>query len=492
MSGRVIRVKKTSVYAVFLLCGLLLFFALGNHQLQDSTEPRVAGIAMEMHLSGNWVTPTLNGEPFLEKPPLSVWLDAAAIGLLGATPLAVRLASAGAGLLTLFLLYSMLCRMGRPRPVALGAVLLLVTTATFWSNARQVGEDALLTLGVTMALLAFFNACLQRNRSAVPLGDWLLFSLGIVIATLSKGVLGLAMPGAVIFAYLSIESLQEGRLVLRHWFYPLGFTLLGLVPLALWLGQLYGQGGTDSLKAVLWTNSVGRFDGSFSDAGHYEPFYYYLGKLPQAFLPWNLLVYLGLWHFRKQWRANRYVLFFSVWLIAQFLLLTLASSKRMVYLMSLTPAAAVIAMEYLAMWHERLRQRARTASRVPHWFQHPRGWGASIMAAVCVVYLTDAYWLAPRADLTLSFLPLAERVRALQAQGRHVVLFQPSERLAGASVFYSKSLLDTVLDEDVLQDVLTRGANTVAVMEKTEVPEPPLNIVDRITVGDRVYYFVSR
>lgn len=491
MSGRVIHVKKTSVYAVFLLCGLLLFFALGNHQLQDSTEPRVAGIAMEMHLSGNWVTPTLNGEPFLEKPPLSVWLDAAAIGLLGATPLAVRLASAGAGLLTLFLLYSMLCRMGRPRPVALGAVLLLVTTATFWSNARQVGEDALLTLGVTMALLAFFNACLQRNRSAAPLGDWLLFSLGIVIATLSKGVLGLAMPGAVIFAYLSIESLQEGRLVLRHWFYPLAFTLLGLAPLALWLGQLYGQGGTDSLKAVLWTNSVGRFDGSFSDAGHYEPFYYYLGKLPQAFLPWNLLVYLRLWHYRKQWRANRYVLFFSVWLIAQFLLLTLASSKRMVYLMSLTPAAAVIAMEYLAMWYERLRQRARKASRVPHWFQRPRGWGASIMAAVCMVYLTDAYWLAPRADLKLSFLPLAERVRTLQAQGRHVVLFQPSERLAGASVFYSKSLLDTVQDEDALQNVLTRGANTVAVMEKTEVPEPPLNIVDRITVGDRVYYFVS-
>lgn len=69
ISERVFNVKDRSVYAVFLLCGLLLFFALGNHQLQDSTEPRVAGIAMEMHLNGNWVTPTLNGEPFLEKPP---------------------------------------------------------------------------------------------------------------------------------------------------------------------------------------------------------------------------------------------------------------------------------------------------------------------------------------------------------------------------------------------------------------------------------------
>lgn len=316
--------------------------------------------------------------------------------------------------------------MGRPRDVALGATLLLVTTATFWSNARQVGEDALLTLGVTMALLAFFNTCLQRNRSTIPLGDWLLFSLGIVIATLSKGVLGLAMPGVVIFAYLSIESGQERRLVLRHWFYPLLFTLLALVPLAVWLCLLYGQGGIESLKAVLWTNSVGRFDGSFSDAGHYEPFYYYLSKLPQAFLPWNLLVYLGLWHFRKQWRANRYVLFFSVWLIAQFLLLTLASSKRMVYLMSLTPAAAVIAMEYLAMWQGRLRQREDTSGRFRRGLQHRRWWAVGIMAAVCVVYLSNAYWLAPRADLKLSFCHWLSGFRPCRRKANMWCFFNPA------------------------------------------------------------------
>jgi hypothetical protein len=144
------------------------------------------------------------------------------------------------------------------------------------------------------------------------------------------------------------------------------------------------------------------------------------------------------------------------------------------------------------MWHERLRQRADTSINVRRWLQHRRGWVTSIVAVVCVAYLSDAYWLAPRADLKLSFLPLAERVQTLQAQGRHVVLFQPSERLAGASVFYSESLLDTVLDENELQAVLTRDASTVAIMEKTEQPQLPLKIVDRITVGDRVYYFVSR
>lgn len=478
-------------YAVALVCGLLLFFALGNHQLQDSTEPRVAGIAMEMHLSHNWVTPTLNGQPFLEKPPLSLWLDATAIRLIGPVPLAVRLASAIAGALTLWLLYSMLRRFGRSQGVALGAVCLLVTTATFWSNARQVGEDALLMLGVTLALLMLFQASRDRHRRGRSLGVWLLFGLGIAISTLSKGVLGLALPAVVIYVYLTTESLLERRLTLSHWLRPLLSTLLALVPLGIWLGFLYGQGGTEPLKAVLWTNSVGRFSGSFEEAGHYEPFYYYLAKLPEAFLPWNLLVYLGLWHFRKTLRDNRYLLFFSVWLLAQFLLLTLASSKRMVYLMSLTPPAAVIAIEYLSVLRDRLRQRATTSRAAQRWFTGSPALCTGLFGVVCVAYLASAQWLAPRADLTVSLLPLTDRIQALQAQGRHVVLFQPSERQAGASVFYTHSLLDTVVEDERLHALLNQSAATVAVMEKTEPPQPPLNIVDHVKVGDRVYYFVS-
>ena len=479
-------------HAVALLCVLLLFFALGNHQLQNSTEPRVAGIAMEMHLSDNWVTPTLNGEPFLEKPPLSLWLDAAAIRLIGPVPLAVRLASAFAGLLTLCALYRMLRSIGRPHVIALGAVCLLVTTATFWSNARQVGEDALLTLGVTVALLAFFQASRDRHSSVLPLGRWLLFCLGIVISTLSKGVLGLAMPGVVIFAYLSAETVLERRFVLSHWARPLLFTLLALLPMVAWLYLLYGQGGSEALKAVLWTNSVGRFNGAFEEAGHYEPFYYYLGKLPEAFLPWNLLVYLGVWHFRKALGKDRHLLFFTLWLLTQFLLLTLASSKRMVYLMSLTPAAAVIASEYLSVLLQGLRERGHASARAQQWLTRSPALAVAVLAVVCVGYLSSAFWLAPRADRKLSFLPLTERVRALQAQGRQVVLFQPSERLAGASVFYSRSLLTTAHDASQLHAMLSNSPHTVAIMESEEVPRPPLNIVEQVKVGDRVYYFVSR
>jgi 4-amino-4-deoxy-L-arabinose transferase-like glycosyltransferase len=478
---------------LLLLLGALLFFlALGNHQLQNSTEPRVAGIAMEMHLSGNWVTPKLNNQPFLEKPPLSVWLDAASIGIFGATPWAVRLASAFAGLFSVLLLYSMLRRLGRPASVAWVAAFMLATQASFWSNSRQVGEDALLALGVSMALLGFFQASERLRRDGSCAGFWLLFVSGIAVSTLSKGVLGLAMPGVVIFAWLVCESVQRRRVVIADWLRPAIFTVVALIPLFVWLYLLYGQGGTQSLKDVLWTNSVGRFSGSFEEAGHYEPFHYYLTKLPEAFLPWNVLVYLGLWHFRKQLLANRYLLFFSLWLITQFLLLSLASSKRMVYLMSLAPAAAVIAAEYAFVLGEQIKARSQGSSSAAFMVRNAKVMTVAGAVVIVTGYLGAALWLAPRADRQLSFLPLTDKVHALQVQGRHVALFQPSERLAGACVFYSQSLLDTFTSSAELSTFLTRADGNVALMESLQPPELPLRVVDSVKVGERIYYFVSQ
>ncbi len=284
---------------LLLLAGLLFFLALGNHELQGSTEARVSGIAMAMHLDNDWVVPQLFREPFLEKPPLSLWLDAGAIRLFGGTPGAVRLASAFAGLFSVMLLYGMLRRFGRPKTLAFCAALILATMASYWGNVRGVGEDSLLSLGVTTALLAFYQA-VRPGREASSAWAWMLFTAGMVIATLSKGVLGLALPGIVIFVYLTSISLMDKRLRIGEWLKPGVFTVLALVPLMIWLGFLFQRGGMQAVGEVLWTNSVGRFSGSFVEAGHYEPFYYYFAKLPQAFLPWNILVYLGLWHFRKK------------------------------------------------------------------------------------------------------------------------------------------------------------------------------------------------
>lgn len=117
---------------------------------------------------------------------------------------------------------------------------------------------------------------------------------------------------------------------------------------------------------------------------------------------------------------------------------------------------------------------------------------AAGVVLVVASYLSAALWLAPQADRQLSFLPLTDKVHTLQVQGRQVALFQPSERLAGASVFYSQSLLKTLNSNAELTGFLTSADGNVAVMESMQPPEPPLQIIDSVKVGDRVYYFVSQ
>ncbi|KOY01276.1 ArnT family glycosyltransferase [Pseudomonas nunensis] len=475
-----------AVSSLFLLAALLFFFALGNHQLQGSTEARVAGIAMEMHVDNDWVTPRLFGEPFLEKPPLSLWLDAGAIRAFGGTPWAVRLASAFAGLFSVMVLYGMLRRFGRPKAVAWTAGFMLATMASYWSNTRGVGEDGLLTLGVTMALLAFFQGLRQST-----VGTSLLFVAGITIATLSKGVLGLAMPGVVIFAFLLAESLMDKRLKVGDWLRPGLLTLVGLIPLLIWLVVLYQRGGAHAVTEVLLTNSVGRFSGSFVEAGHYEPFYYYLIKLPQAFLPWNILVYLGLWHFRKSLMANRYLLFFTVWILAQFLMLTLASSKRTVYLMSLAPAAAVIAAEYARVLYEKLKAHEGASSLIGRIARHRNALIGGLLVVVLGCYLISAQWLLPHADRKLSFVPLVEHIQTLQANGQNVALFQADERVGGASVFYTQRVLKGLDTEAQLHAFLTASPTNVAVMAGESEPVAPLKVLKIMMVGRQPYYFVG-
>ena len=470
---------------LLLLVCVLFFFALGSHELQGSTEARVAGIAMAMHLDNNWVVPQLFREPFLEKPPLSLWLDAGAIRLFGGTTWAVRLASAFAGLFSVMLFYGMLRKFGRPQTLAFCAALILATMASYWGNVRGVGEDSLLSLGVTTALLAFYQAMRSEN-SGSKVGAWALFTAGMVIATLSKGVLGLAMPGIVIFVYLAVTSVQDKRLRIGDWLKPGLFTLLALVPLMIWLAFLFQRGGMQAVGEVLWTNSVGRFSGSFVEAGHYEPFYYYIAKLPEAFLPWNILVYLGLWHFRRSLMRNRYRLFFSLWLVAQFTLLTLASSKRTVYLMSLTPAAAVLATEYAYVLLQWLKDRK------PSLYRYHRPVIAGVFTVLFASYLSAAFWFAPKADKRESFVPVISQIQALQAEGREVAMFQPNERIAGAGVFYMQGYVPILKTEPELHAFLTAKPGNVALLDHTNGLDEKVTVIKQMAISRQPYYFVEQ
>ena len=72
------RIYIVEVATVVALSLLLFFYGLGNFGLVGADEPRYAQIAREMLRNNDFVTPTLHGTAWLEKPALYYWRAAAA------------------------------------------------------------------------------------------------------------------------------------------------------------------------------------------------------------------------------------------------------------------------------------------------------------------------------------------------------------------------------------------------------------------------------
>lgn len=169
---------------------------LGAYPLMDSTESRYAEIARKMLETGNWLTPLFDyGVPFWGKPPLSTWLSAAAMAVLGVGEFAARLPS--------FLL-ALACGI----PVALHAALrggrdqgawtlaLFASTGLVFVAAGAVMTDPALAFGTTMSMTGFWVAVSgpDRHRAAATTA----FFVGLALGLLAKG------PVAVVLTFLPV------------------------------------------------------------------------------------------------------------------------------------------------------------------------------------------------------------------------------------------------------------------------------------------------
>lgn len=335
----------TEVGVLVAVSLLLLLAGLQYTSLTRSTEPRVAGVATGMYLSHEYVLPELNGVPFLEKPPLHAWLTTLSLDAFGISNVSVRLVSVLSAVGTLLLIFGFLKRRGFPSPVPMLVTISLLTMAYFWTYARYAGQDALLTLGVTLAVTSLFEYSLRERLE--PL---LFVSVGVAIASLSKGVFGIAVCVSIIFSYLVLKQWWiERRFAPRPLIMAALAVGVGLIPLCIWLAALYRQEGWWALREVVWANSVDRFNGVYQDGGHVEPWYYYLVRIPTLFQPWLALVLFGAYLSAKRGKSDALALFSMCWLVIPIVMLSLSSSKRSEYLLSLYPAAALMLANLYAL-----------------------------------------------------------------------------------------------------------------------------------------------
>ena len=191
------------------------FCSLDYRKLIRSDEGRYAEIAREMAVTGDWITPRLNGIKYFEKPPLQYWATAAAYRTFGEHEWTARLWPAVTGFAGILLLFF---AGGRLFGIGAGfcASLILASSAGYVASAHFNSLDMGLAFFVTATLLAYL---LAQRPDATPLSNrlWTLAAwAAAALAVLSKGLIGVVIPAAVLAIYVVLQR-DFGRLRGLHW-----------------------------------------------------------------------------------------------------------------------------------------------------------------------------------------------------------------------------------------------------------------------------------
>jgi 4-amino-4-deoxy-L-arabinose transferase-like glycosyltransferase len=530
---------------VLLLIVAVPLFSLGlsNHGIWSADEPRVAEIGREMATTGNWCVPTLNQKPFLEEPPLYYQSLALAFKVFGkASDKVVRIPSAlfaFAGVMVTFFISNFLFG---PR-VALLSGIILATTGEYFRVAHWVIVDGALTFFVISAMGLFISGYLSESKSKKFL-CYILLYLSCILAFFTKGFIGIVIPGLSIFVFLMAERNLKEIFNMRLW---LGI-LLSIIMVLPWFITLWHEGGTEYLNVFLLHNHLQRFLPasmagiiSGSASGHHQPFYYYITQFPSSFLPWSILLIPALSDALS--KTGKYHgllekgrLFAKCWFFAGMIFLSVASTKRALYLLPIFAPIAMLTALYIddTLGSQPLNRMGRTfiwmfgilllaigLSLTPIYFNFKRVYLSdtpahlSILVVVISILVTalslaaiwyllrrnmKRYWISVHISIVLalvfilvailpvldrhkSFVPFCQQVMAAVPTDQPLHAYQPDETLRGAVPFYTGRYVIEMEDIRSVATILQKKESVfIIIRDKREKLEKELLATDKLSI----------
>jgi 4-amino-4-deoxy-L-arabinose transferase-like glycosyltransferase len=334
------RATRLPVWIGLLLAALALiwFGTLDARHLLRSDEGRYAEIAREMFATGDWVTVRYHGLKYFEKPPLHLWMTAGAYELFGIGDWQSRLwvATSGAVGVALTALAAQ-----RWNGSGLLAALVLIA-APSWNIGSHFNS---LDMGVSGALAGVLAALLiaQRPTNSIAVQRrWMAAAWAAMgMAVLTKGLIGIVLPGLVLVAY---------TLLARDWalwrrLHLVSGTLVFLVITGPWF-LLVSQRNPEFAQFFFIHEHWERYTSSVHQRG--APAWYFVPQLLGGFAPWlGLLPGIGR-ALRAEARSQppkafRPLLFCAVWVVAIFAFFSASGSKLPGYILPVFPALAVLA-----------------------------------------------------------------------------------------------------------------------------------------------------
>lgn len=269
--------QMTHFLVVAFVSGTLLFPCLSFY-LFEPDEGRYAQIPREMLEGGDWVVPRLQGDPYLDKPPLFYWLVMASFSLFGFHDWAARLVPALAVEATVLICYLFGRRLVGERSAFLGTLVLSLLPG-FVGVGRLLVLDGVLALWVTISL---FSALLAVEGPRLRWGWWLLASLACGLGVLTKGPIAviLLVPPLWLHRRLNGAICPIGR---RGWLMFVGVVLAVALP---WYIAVCCR-LPEFVRYFLWEHNVVRFLQPFD---HERPVWFYAPLLLLGLLPGTLLL----------------------------------------------------------------------------------------------------------------------------------------------------------------------------------------------------------
>jgi 4-amino-4-deoxy-L-arabinose transferase-like glycosyltransferase len=405
------RRRFVPIVCVLLLCGGLFFYGLNAGELYQ-TESLRAIVAAEMLRSGNWIVPSLYGEPLLTKPPGMYAAIAAASWPFGrVTAVSARLPSSLAASLVVFLFYGVFARRLGWRAGLLAAVL-LPASVSWLQRAPSAEIDMVQLAWVSASLLCFLRALeiaeSQPRRSFVR--EWPWWQLALLCV--AGGVL--TKWTAAAFFYLTVVPLlwRRGQLHLLWSRAHLCSALMGALPCLGWIAAVAAQTGWTPFLDAVRGEALPRL----SPAHHARP--YPWGELvtfPFVFiaanLPWSAA---ALWtlspRFRSLWdeRSRRLLQLFHCWTWPNLLFWTIVPGHHARHALPLQPGLiGLSALVWIAWIEGRLR------------WPVPRVQPRRLFAGFVLL------WLVVKVVFVTTIVPLRDRDRAPKRKGEQIAALVP-------------------------------------------------------------------
>ncbi|MDR4503525.1 MAG: glycosyltransferase family 39 protein [Candidatus Scalindua sp.] len=338
---RVLKITVTLLHSRYWLVLMLLavsFVGIFDHDLWTSDEPRVAEIGREfLDDDASLAVPTLGREPFLEKPPLYFWCVALSYKTFGGpSASAARIPSVFFGLGTLLFTY-LLARKMYGRNSALWSCMVLALSTEYFTITHKSLVDISLVFFVTGTVYWLYLALTEKkDKKMIYYALCYLFATG---AFFTKGFLGLALPALVFICSIAWTRQWSELKKARLW---MGFLIVG-AGISLWLSDLWKEGSWEYISTFLVHNNLQRFmPGTGYSGGHEKPFYYYMCVYWSAFAPWSVLTPAILLYICRKGFQEKQILFPVLWFLSGFLLLSLAETKRSIYIVPLLPPISIL------------------------------------------------------------------------------------------------------------------------------------------------------